>query len=38
MKEFFEPFFYPQNIVLLGLLLASIRYRKKGLWFLLVFY
>ena len=38
MKEFFEPFFYPQNIVLLGLLLACICYRKKGLWVLLVFY
>lgn len=38
MKEFFEPFFYPQNIIMLGLLLACIRYRKKGLWLLLAFY
>lgn len=38
MKEFIEPFFFPHNVMLLGLLLACICYRKKGLWFLLVFY
>ncbi len=38
MKEFIEPFFFPHNLVLLGLLVASLRYRKKGLWLLLAFY
>ena len=38
MKDLLEPLIYPHNLVLLGLLLACIGYRKKGLWFLLIFY
>ncbi|MBZ9610415.1 hypothetical protein [Rheinheimera maricola] len=38
MKDILEPFLYPQNLLLLGLLLACIGYRKKGLWLLLIFY
>ncbi|GHG67263.1 hypothetical protein GCM10010919_15830 [Alishewanella longhuensis] len=38
MKDLLEPFLYPHNILLYGLLLACICYRKKGLWLLLVFY
>jgi hypothetical protein len=36
MKDLLEPFLYPQNIFLYGLLLACIFYRKKGLWLLLL--
>ena len=38
MKDLLEPLIYPHNLVLLGLLLACIGYRKKGLWLLLIFY
>ncbi|KKO45259.1 hypothetical protein WG68_11045 [Arsukibacterium ikkense] len=36
MKDLLEPFLYPQNIFLYGLLVACIFYRKKGLWLLLL--
>ncbi|WP_019675506.1 hypothetical protein [Arsukibacterium perlucidum] len=36
MKDLLEPFLYPQNIFLYGLLVACIVYRKKGLWLLLL--
>ncbi|MEH8021140.1 MULTISPECIES: hypothetical protein [Rheinheimera] len=38
MKDFFEPFLYPHNLTLLGLVAAYICYRKKGLLVLLLFY
>lgn len=38
MKDLLEPLLYPHNLMLLGLLLACIAYRKKGLWLLLAFY
>lgn len=38
MKDLLEPFLYPHNVLLLGLLAACIGYRKKGLWLLLAFY
>lgn len=38
MKDLLEPALYPHNLMLYGLLLACICYRKKGLWLLLVFY
>lgn len=38
MKDVLEPFLYPHNLVLYGLLLACLCYRKKGLWILLTFY
>jgi uncharacterized SAM-binding protein YcdF (DUF218 family) len=38
MKDLLEPFLYPHNVLLLGLLVACIAYRKKGLWLLLAFY
>ena len=38
MKDLLEPFIYPQNIFLLGLLLACVYYRKRGLWLLFVVY
>ena len=38
MKDFFEPFLYPHNLTLLGLALAVLCYRKKGLLMLLLFY
>lgn len=38
MKDLLEPFLYPHNLVLYGLVLACICYRKKGLWLLLLFY
>lgn len=36
MKDLLEPLLYPQNIMLYGLLVACIFYRKKGLWLLWV--
>lgn len=36
MKDLLEPFLYPQNIFLYGLIVACIFYRKKGLWLLLL--
>lgn len=38
MKDLLEPMLYPHNLVLYGLALACICYRKKGLWLLLLFY
>lgn len=38
MKDLLEPFLYPHNLLLYGLLLACFCYRKKGLWILLAFY
>ena len=38
MKDLLEPFLYPQNLFLLGLLLACVYYRKRGLWLLFVVY
>ncbi len=38
MKDLLEPLLYPHNIVLYGLLLACLAYKKKGLWLLLFFY
>lgn len=38
MKDLLEPFLYPHNLFLAGLLLACICYRKKGLWLLLAWY
>ena len=38
MKDILEPFMFPHNLMLYGLLLACIVYRKKGLWLLLAFY
>lgn len=38
MKDILEPLMFPHNLMLYGLLLAGICYRKKGLWLLLVFY
>ncbi len=38
MKDLLEPFFYPQNIFLIGLLIACIAYRKKGLWLLFAWF
>ena len=38
MKDLLEPFLYPQNLLLYGLLLACLLYRKKGLWLLWGFY
>jgi hypothetical protein len=38
MKDLLEPFLYPHNLILLGLVAACFYYRKKGLWFLLAFY
>jgi len=38
MKDILEPFMFPHNLMLFGLLLACIVYRKKGLWLLLAFY
>lgn len=38
MKDFFEPFLYPHNLTLLGLVAAYVCYRKKGLLVLLLFY
>ncbi|GGW59448.1 hypothetical protein [Alishewanella tabrizica] len=38
MKDLLEPFLYPHNLLFYGLLLACICYKKKGLWFLLLFY
>lgn len=32
MKDFFEPFLYPHNLTLVGLMLACFCYRKKGLF------
>lgn len=36
MKDLLEPFLYPQNVFLYGLLMACLFYRKKGLWLLLL--
>jgi hypothetical protein len=38
VKDFLEPFFYPHNIFLWGLLLATLYYRKKGLLILLLWF
>jgi hypothetical protein len=38
MKDILEPFIYPQNLFLFGLLLACCYYRKRGLWLLLLLY
>lgn len=38
MKDFLEPLLYPHNILLWGLVLAAIRYRKLGLWLLVIWY
>jgi len=38
MKDLLEPFLYPHNLLLYGLLLACLLYRKKGLWLLWGFY
>lgn len=38
MKDLLEPFLYPHNLLLYGLLVACIGYKKKGLWLLLLFY
>ncbi len=38
MKDLLEPFLYPHNLLLYGLLVACICYKKKGLWLLFVFY
>lgn len=38
MKDLLEPFFYPQNLFLIGLLIACIAYRKKGLWLLFAWF
>lgn len=38
MKDILEPLMFPHNLVLWGLLVACVCYRKKGLWLLLVFY
>lgn len=38
MKDFIEPFLYPHNLFLWGLLLAALRYRKTGLWLLLLWF
>ena len=38
MKDLLEPFIYPQNLFLFGLLLACCYYRKRGLWLLLLLY
>jgi hypothetical protein len=38
MKDILEPFMFPHNLMLFGLLLACMVYRKKGLWLLLAFY
>lgn len=38
MKDFLEPFLYPHNIMLYGMLLACVCYKKKGLWVLFIFY
>jgi len=38
LKDFLEPFLYPHNIFLWGLLLAAVRYRKTGLWLLLLWF
>jgi hypothetical protein len=38
MKDIIEPFLFPHNVMLLGLLVACLCYRKKGLWLLFAFY
>lgn len=38
MKDLIEPFLYPHNLFLWGLLLAVLRYRKTGLWLLLLWF
>lgn len=38
MKDLLEPFLYPHNLMLYGLLFACISYKKKGLWLLFIFY
>lgn len=38
MKDLIEPFLYPHNLFLWGLLFAAVRYRKKGLWLLLLWF
>ncbi|MDX3773501.1 ElyC/SanA/YdcF family protein [Chromatiaceae bacterium AAb-1] len=38
MKDLLEPFFYPQNLFLIGLFIACVAYRKKGLWLLFAWF
>lgn len=38
MKDVLEPFMFVHNLVLFGLVLACLNYRKTGLWVLLAFY
>lgn len=38
MKDLIEPFLYPHNLFLWGLVFAAVRYRKKGLWLLLLWF
>lgn len=38
MKDFLEPFLYPQNIFLWLFFFACLYYRRKGLWLLLIWF
>jgi hypothetical protein len=38
MKDLLEPLIYPHNLMLFGLLLACVYYRKRGLWLLFLLY
>lgn len=38
MKDFIEPFLYPHNLFLIGLVIAAIRYKKWGLWLLVAWF
>lgn len=38
MKDLIEPFLYPHNLFFLGLVVAALRYRKTGLWLLLLWF
>lgn len=38
LKDFIEPFLYPHNLFLFGLVIAALRYKKIGLWFLVIWF
>lgn len=38
LKDFIEPFLYPHNLFLIGLVVAALRYKKLGLWLLVVWF
>ncbi len=38
VKDLIEPFLYPHNLFFWGLVVAAVRYRKPGLWLLLIWF